>query len=290
MSTNPFRIEGPAVVSFSGGRTSAYMLRRILDEGLQPDVHVLFANTGKERPETLDFVRDVQVRWDVPVRWLERMREAGERASFREVSWGTASRDGAPYEALLRERSVLPNPVVRFCTTELKIRVMKAFMEAQGYATWTNVVGLRADEPGRVARGRANEDSEKWDLAYPLFDAGVTKSDVVLFWKKQPFDLKLRSWEGNCDLCFLKGELKRRRIMEDRPDLAGWWVRQEAEAARREGVEPHAARFRDKGPSYAALLEQTQAQGRLFDNALFPDPDQVDDPTDLGDCTCMEAA
>src|SRR5690242_17474485 len=41
---SPFQIEGPAVISFSGGRTSAYMLRRILDEGVRPDVFVLFAD------------------------------------------------------------------------------------------------------------------------------------------------------------------------------------------------------------------------------------------------------
>lgn len=32
---DPFLIEGPAVISFSGGRTSGYMLRRVLDAGLQ---------------------------------------------------------------------------------------------------------------------------------------------------------------------------------------------------------------------------------------------------------------
>ena len=28
---NPYLIEGPAVISFSGGRTSGYMLKHILD-------------------------------------------------------------------------------------------------------------------------------------------------------------------------------------------------------------------------------------------------------------------
>jgi 3'-phosphoadenosine 5'-phosphosulfate sulfotransferase (PAPS reductase)/FAD synthetase len=65
---NPYKIEGPAVISFSGGRTSAYMLRKVLDahEGeLPPDVFVVFADTGKERPETLDFVRECSKRWGV---------------------------------------------------------------------------------------------------------------------------------------------------------------------------------------------------------------------------------
>lgn len=57
--SSPYRITGPAVVSFSGGRTSGYMLWHILDAhggALPDDVKVVFCNTGKERPETLDFV------------------------------------------------------------------------------------------------------------------------------------------------------------------------------------------------------------------------------------------
>lgn len=288
---SPFLIEGPAVVSFSGGRTSAYMLRRILDAHggrLPDDVHVLFANTGKERPETLDFVRDCAEAWGARVVWLE--RPALAEGGFREVTHATASRDGAPFAQLLEERRVLPNSQIRFCTTELKVRPMKAWMLARGYEHWTNVVGLRADEPWRVANGRATAGKERWDMAWPLFDAGVRKADVILFWKKQPFDLRLRSWEGNCDLCHLKGLAKRLRIMEDRPELAAWWIEQERLAAARPGVEPQMALFRKEVPSYAALLERTRAQLRLFDNSEFPDPDQVDDPTDLGDCTCLEAA
>ncbi len=29
--TNPYQIESPALISFSGGRTSGYMLRQIID-------------------------------------------------------------------------------------------------------------------------------------------------------------------------------------------------------------------------------------------------------------------
>ncbi len=67
MTNNPYQIEGPAIISFSGGRTSGMMLRKILDAHggtLPPDVRVLFANTGKEMLETLDFVRECSDRWE----------------------------------------------------------------------------------------------------------------------------------------------------------------------------------------------------------------------------------
>lgn len=264
-----FRIEGPAVISFSGGRTSAYMLRRILDEGLRQDVHVLFANTGKEREETLDFVRDVQERWCVRVHWIEYRRVVGTAPAFAEVSFETASRRGEPFSELIQERQFLPNPVIRFCTQELKIRPMKNWMLGLGYEHWTNVVGIRADEPRRVAKMRNADIRERWDVALPLADAGIGVRDVAAFWAGQPFDLQLQPWEGNCDLCFMKGADKRARIMLDRPDLAEWWTEQE----RRIG-----AYFRKGSRGYAAMLDSAKRQLELFES----------DGGDLGDCICHE--
>ena len=268
----PFKITGPAVISFSGGRTSALMLARIAEQGFRPDVHVLYANTGKEREETLRFVHAVGEHLGVSVRWLERAPDG----SVREVTFETAARQGEPFEALITKRKFLPNPVTRYCTQELKIRVMKRWMVARGYKNWTNVVGLRADEPHRVAKQRAKEGKERWDLAFPLFDAGVTKADVILHWKKQPFDLQLKSWEGNCDLCFLKGVAKRTRIIEDDPNRAEWWAAQEQRIG---------GTFRSDTADYAGLARLAQQQGRLFDNALFnAEADEFSDPTDLDEC------
>jgi hypothetical protein len=51
--------------------------------------------------------------------------------------------------------------------------------------------------------------------------------DVMAFWAAQPFDLGLRPWEGNCDLCFLKGRGIRKAIIRDNPASADWWIEQE---------------------------------------------------------------
>jgi 3'-phosphoadenosine 5'-phosphosulfate sulfotransferase (PAPS reductase)/FAD synthetase len=278
--TNPFRIEGPGMVSFSGGRTSALMLRRILDaydDAMPSDVHVLFANTGKERAETLVFVHEVETRWKVPVVWLERDKGAG----FRVVDFSSASRNGEPFSALISERQFLPNPVTRYCTQELKIHVMKKWMMAQGYDHWTNVVGFRADEPGRVSRAKAGEGKDRWDLSFPLSDAGVTQADVMAFWRCSSFDLNLRTWEGNCDLCMLKGTAKRKRIMRDRSDLAGWWMEMEMEPLQ---SKPSGARFRVDSPSYQELYHIAQRPMLPFE------PSDIDGTSidDLGDCVCHD--
>ena len=70
---NPFLINEPTVISFSGGRTSAYMLYRIIQEnnGLPEEAIVCFANTGKEVEATLKFVKDCEINWGIEIHWLE---------------------------------------------------------------------------------------------------------------------------------------------------------------------------------------------------------------------------
>ena len=76
--SDPFLLDGPTCISFSGGRTSAYMLWRILqaNHGLPSDVMVCFANTGKEMEATLRFVHECASRWRVAVHWVEYRNDA----------------------------------------------------------------------------------------------------------------------------------------------------------------------------------------------------------------------
>jgi hypothetical protein len=227
---DPFKITGPALVSFSGGRTSGYMLHRILQAhgGTLPgDVVVVFANTGKEREETLRFVHECSTRWGVPIRWVE--WRAGS-PGFEQVGFNSASRDGEPFAALIASKQILPNWQARWCTGFLKVAPMHAMarqalgVEAGGF---TSVIGLRHDEGLRVLKGmeRAERDGDR--VAYPLAKAKVVKADVMAFWREQPFDLGLQPWEGNCDLCFLKGREIKKRIIREDPARADWWIEQE---------------------------------------------------------------
>ncbi len=135
---NPFKMSGPALVSFSGGRSSGYMLKKILNahKGRLPkDIYVVFANTGREVPETLDFVHQCSEKWNVKIYWLEFKYDPESRPKYTtvEVDYFTASRNGEPFSELIEAKKFLPNPMMRFCTQELKVRRMRDFMKARGH-------------------------------------------------------------------------------------------------------------------------------------------------------------
>ncbi|MDR7037381.1 3'-phosphoadenosine 5'-phosphosulfate sulfotransferase (PAPS reductase)/FAD synthetase [Methylobacterium sp. BE186] len=263
---NPYFIQGPALISFSGGRTSGYMLHQILsahDGRLPDDVVVAFANTGQEREETLRFVRDCGVRWGVEIAWIE-WRPMPQR--FEVVGYRSAARNGEPFEGLIALRGRLPNPLQRFCSRELKVEPIKAFCRSLGWERWANVIGLRHDEGMRVLKKLAeNEKSgHRWKSAMPLAKAKVTKRDVMEFWAAQPFDLALKGHEGNCDLCFLKSRGSLEAIIRDDPSRAHWWMKQEAGGKRFE-----------RARSYAEMAAHVAASPTLFD-----------DPDDEFDAEC----
>jgi 3'-phosphoadenosine 5'-phosphosulfate sulfotransferase (PAPS reductase)/FAD synthetase len=276
---NVFLTDGRTAISFSGGRTSAYMLWRVIQAhgGQLPDhVVVMFANTGKEREETLQFVHDIERYWGVKITWVE-FRD--DEQGYAVVDFATASRDGEPFEAIIRKRQYLPNPVTRFCTTELKIRVMHKHLRSLGWYEdddgWDQMIGIRADEMRRVnkirARGRSTETARE-TMLMPLADAGITKLDVKAFWDAQPFDLGLPNrngttpW-GNCDLCYLKGPRQVYSMIREAPQRAVWWAKQEKWATENLG-ESHKTgdgfRFRNDRPSYQRMLDVATQQDEMF--------------------------
>jgi 3'-phosphoadenosine 5'-phosphosulfate sulfotransferase (PAPS reductase)/FAD synthetase len=235
---DPFLIKGPALISFSGGRTSAYMLSRILQAHggtLPPDVVVAFANTGKEREETLRFVHECGSRWGVPVRWLEFITDlasVGPAGRFEEVGFNSASRKGEPLDRLiLRKQSLFSTMRGRWCTERCKVGVLIDFAATLGLGPgdYTEVIGYRADERDRVVELPLSPRNQGHLLAFPLAEAGVRKPDVLAWWSEQPFDLRLRRGTGNCDHCpFLSDKARIARARLD-PDGLDWWHRHEEE-------------------------------------------------------------
>jgi len=68
------------------------MLKQIIDAhgGTLPDYCVVtFANTGKEMPQTLDFVRDCGEQWGVDIVWLEAEGSKADEESKNKHSYET---------------------------------------------------------------------------------------------------------------------------------------------------------------------------------------------------------
>lgn len=279
---DPFRVDGPAVISFSGGRSSGYMLAMIVNAHngkLPDDVRVIFANTGKEMAETLDFIVACEEQFNVPITWVE--YRTGKQWAV--VDYSSASRKGEPFEALITDRNFLPNPVARICTVEMKVLTMERYVTTDlGWEHFTNVVGLRADEPRRVAKlgqsGRA-----AFDRIAPLATVGATASDVFHFWERQSFDLNLpnfngKTLHGNCDLCFLKGPNQIMSLIREKPQRAVWWMQQEARIHSHGQIDGDAGLFRNDRPSYKRMYEIATTQGEMF---------AFDDEA-LEDCSCTD--
>lgn len=259
--------DGRIQICFSGGRTSAFMLRRILEaNGDLPDrVKVTFQNTGREMPETLDFVQEVASRWSVPLVWLE---YRPDRPFFEVVSHNSASRNGEPFDALIDRKGYLPNQQIRFCTTDLKIRTAKRYLVSLGWKHWTNATGIRADEPKRLNKP---PPKDRWTVWNPLADDGISRHDVARFWRSQPFDLRLPNvggncWLGNCDGCFLKSEAHIAALAREFPERAAWWEAAEKRISLREEAK---GKPKDKAPfskrySRAEMRDFMDRQGDHF--------------------------
>jgi len=252
---NPFEILEPTCISFSGGRTSAYMLYKVLEAhqmSLPEDCVVCFANTGKEEEKTLKFVHNCSTNWGVPIVWLEYQWADKPVDRFKVVSYETAARNGEPLAESIWQngKPYLPNSVQRICTVNTKIKPINAYLKSINFEDYETAVGIRADEQYRAAKMK-----DKWT---PLVTANITKQDVLSFWASNSFDLELpiNGFYSNCDLCFMKPLAQIASMIQEKPERAVWWAEQEKIAN---------GRFSKDRPNYASMMQFTKDQADMFD-------------------------
>lgn len=207
------------LVSFSGGETSAYMTRRILQDWDEwyDEIVVAFANTGQEHEETLRFVKRCDDELGFGTVWVEADVHLGERRAptHRIVSFETADREGRAFEKSIQKYGI---PTYKFphCTRSLKLNPLKSYAKSIGWDVYDTAIGIRADETDRMsAYARTNR------LVYPLISPWpTTKPEINEFWKAQPFRLNLHAWQGNCKWCWKKSFRKHFTNLHDNP---GWY-------------------------------------------------------------------
>lgn len=211
------------LISFSGGRTSAYMAWFMLNQWKDRDKYemvVVFANTGKEREETLQFVHKCDIEFGFNTVWVEAwvVPESGHGTKHIVTNVKYASRNGEPFEDVIKKYG-MPNQNAPHCSRELKKSPIRSFVRSLGWKDYYTALGIRTDEPKRL-----NWEAKKTNkILYFAEILSVTKNDINTFWGKQIFDLELKSYEGNCDLCYKKGLRKLMTIVKDKPELSDWW-------------------------------------------------------------------
>jgi hypothetical protein len=215
------------VVSFSGGRTSAYLCKRLLDEFPRDRLRFVFMDTGAEHPKTYEFIRKVDAHFGLGLTCLRGDSDtpmgAGVRAA--EVSIDDIGQDLATFRSLCGKYGT-PTVKIPACTSRLKERTFRKWANARlgrnGYVTW---IGVRADEPKRLKRMGIDPLHRFLAEVDP-----IDKAEVLAFWAGMPFDLEIPEWLGNCVFCVKKSSLKLAVAARDEPEMAAAWMRMLADA------------------------------------------------------------
>lgn len=237
----PVLTDRPIVAGISGGRTSGMMAAFLPESAI-----LCFQNTGREHPNTYNFLRDLDESLGGRLVWLEFVSPPyGERpgtASYKVVNYETADRTGKPFSDMMATLAayrevqkglppVAPFARMRLCTAYMKARVQDAYVRENVAGPHYTAIGLRADEPNRVAR-LMTQSTKNNQMLCPLAGAELRKSDVLEFWGRQSFDLQLEEHQGNCTGCFLKDQSDLSRVMLEDATDADWWIAMEAQYSR----------------------------------------------------------
>ena len=206
MNSGPCRWEDQGqsprhILSLSGGKDSAALAIYLRDK--VPEIEYVFCDTGKELPETYEYLGLLEVALGKPVTRL--MHE--DRCGFDEL--------------LAMRRGFLPSPQVRWCTEYLKI---KPFEKYVGDNVVVNYIGIRADE---THRKRYISTRPNIQARYPFIEDGIRRRDVIRILNEthvggRPLGLpKYYRWRSRsgCYFCFFQQRREWVGLLLHHPDL-----------------------------------------------------------------------
>lgn len=219
------------VVNVSGGATSAFLalVCATWEPYASRPQHFVFANTGAEHPETLDFLKRLDDKWGLGIVWVESRYAADGKHTHEVVTHATASRNGEPFEAMCAQYGIPNHGHGRMtCTRELKVRAIRSYLRALGLqrGTYDTAIGIRVDEIDRMS-----VNAKRDRIVYPLVDQYVTRETVDAFWRTKDWALQIPNHYGNCVTCFKKTDRKLQQIARETPEAFNLFRRLERYAS-----------------------------------------------------------
>jgi hypothetical protein len=182
------------ILGLSGGKDSAalaiYMRDRI------EEIEYIFCDTGKELPETYEYLDRLEAYLGKPI-----------------IRLNNGGRDFDHHLALRGD--FLPSPWNRWCTEELKIKPLEKYI---GEDRAKSYVAIRADED------RQGHMSTKPNIepVFPFKEDGITLNDVLRILEKAGLGLpRYYEWRSRsgCFFCFFQRKIEWVGLLENHPDL-----------------------------------------------------------------------
>jgi len=181
------------ILSLSGGKDSAALAVYMKDR--MPEMEYAFCDTGKELPETYEYLNELEAYLGKPVHHLN--------SEFSFDHWLKVYSD------------FLPSAKMRWCTKTLKIKPFEKFC---GDDIVYSYIGLRADE------NREGYISTKPNITavYPFKEDGINKADVFRILEESGVGIpSYYSWRtrSGCYFCFFQRKAEWVGLMNNHPDL-----------------------------------------------------------------------
>jgi hypothetical protein len=192
----------------------------------------------------------------------------------RKITWVT----GKTFDKVIHSQGTLPDPLKRFCTTQMKLNPMFEWWRKEIAEPAEFRLGFRANETDRASRtnDKTNADGflemkavigksktrNKWGMipwnkpSYPLIQDNIYKDKIEEFWKDKPVRF---AWMNNCVGCFHKHPILIRKMYDKHPDKIKWFASKERINHEKD------VWYKDKNLSFSDIIKWNP-QHELFDS------------------------
>ena len=205
------------MVTVSGGRSSAMMARHIQTNEKYADFEkvFVFCNTGMERPETIEFLKNIEKYWEMPLVKIEGVysNDLGTGVRYKIVEWDELDMKAVTFSKMIEHKnkgvfSGLPNQDAPYCSENLKtLPAKKLCDDIFGVNNYKIAIGFRKEDmPKRISWAEIKEQKQKLFPLLTDFYTPISQIDLNKLWEKEDFKLELHGKYGNCELCWKKSE------------------------------------------------------------------------------------